>query len=429
MHGTYYVIIHVWTGVFGDTEWATRSLSAFAVGAAAGGIVVIGRLLYDVRFGLLAAAIFSVLPRTTYMGSEARAYALATALVVWCVAVMILASRSSGSGWWALYAGLLVLGTYVFLYSILMAAVHLVYLACLDSRKRSVGRCILAFGATAILVSPLLLVARGQREQISWLADQPSVNVWTIVIEPWFDSSWLVAALVIGGLVVGVVRRRRLISLFDREKLILVVGWVILPLILLLLANGVAGPLYSSRYLSFTTPGLALALAMAIIGMDLRRWVAPVVVVGLVSACAPTYLDQRTPYAKNGGSDIRQVSETIATHASQGDAFYLQNDGPATKRPRLALDAYPQAFRSLDDVAFIRSDLTLGKYPDITRLPSQIQWSKLPARTVWVALVATEHPKSAHDIRKALTAAGYHIGRSFHLARTTVVEFDRDGAQ
>ena len=115
VHGAYSLVLHVWIDLFGSSELATRGLSAVFVGVATAGTFVLARTLISTRVGMLAALIFALLPRVTYMGSEARSAAVATAVVVWLTVLLVHLLRSRGQdvgtrfALWAGYAVLLAL--------------------------------------------------------------------------------------------------------------------------------------------------------------------------------------------------------------------------------------------------------------------------------------------------------------------------------
>ncbi|MEO6200451.1 MAG: glycosyltransferase family 39 protein, partial [Cryobacterium sp.] len=89
VHGTYYLFLHFWVGLFGSSELSTRLPSAIAVGIATAGTFVLARSLVDERLALVAAVVFAILPRVTYSGTEARSSALATAVAVWSTIILI----------------------------------------------------------------------------------------------------------------------------------------------------------------------------------------------------------------------------------------------------------------------------------------------------------------------------------------------------
>src|SRR4051812_33763086 len=76
VHGTYYAFLHVWVRAFGSSELAVRTPSAIAVGLVVGGTVVLTARFADRSVALLAGAACAVLPRVTYMATDARSYAI-----------------------------------------------------------------------------------------------------------------------------------------------------------------------------------------------------------------------------------------------------------------------------------------------------------------------------------------------------------------
>src|SRR6478736_1674693 len=77
VHGVYYALLHVWISLFGTSEVATRLPSAIAVGLMVAGTVVLARQFARRRLAILAGVVCIVLPRSTYLATEARSYAFA----------------------------------------------------------------------------------------------------------------------------------------------------------------------------------------------------------------------------------------------------------------------------------------------------------------------------------------------------------------
>lgn len=188
-----------------------------------------------------------------------------------------------------------------------------------------------------------------QKGQISWLADQNVVSVWSIAVEPFFDSSFGMAAVVVVLMIVALSipgTRRRLI---DMPLFPLAAAWTVIPLFLLLIANTIDAPLFLARYLSFCAPGAAIFMALALRSFH-GRWLPIAGLLLIVIVSVPTYLSQRGPYAKNGGSDLAAVATYIQNNSRQGDAIFFSEQGPSTLRPRLALYGYPQSFDRVTDI-------------------------------------------------------------------------------
>ncbi|HEY3438703.1 MAG TPA: glycosyltransferase family 39 protein, partial [Actinotalea sp.] len=162
VHGTYYLLMHLWVGWFGASPVAVRLPSALAVGVAAAGVVVLARRLAGPRTALLAGAVFLVLPRVTWAGIEARPFALSIAVAVWMTVVLHSAVTRGGAARYVGYGLLLALGTAVNLYVALVAAAHVVTLLLSRSPRRTVVATVLAAAGGLAAASPVVLAALGQ---------------------------------------------------------------------------------------------------------------------------------------------------------------------------------------------------------------------------------------------------------------------------
>jgi mannosyltransferase len=149
------------------------------------------------------------------------------------------------------------------------------------------------------------------------------------------------------------------------------------------------------------------------------------VVAGAValSVLAPVYLQQRTEFAKDGGSDLRAVAAYVQAHAQPGDGIVFDRTTKPSRRPRLALHLYPQAFEGLRDVALRTPyDRRAGIWD--TTWPVAVVAPGLDERTVW-ALELPSGPTDAADAVvpadvRALEDSGYRVVDS-HLVHRTVV--------
>ncbi len=76
----YYLTLHAWRGLFGDSEAALRGLSAVFGLITVACVYLLGRQLFEARVGLLAAFLAAVSPFQVYYSQEARMYMLLTAI-------------------------------------------------------------------------------------------------------------------------------------------------------------------------------------------------------------------------------------------------------------------------------------------------------------------------------------------------------------
>jgi mannosyltransferase len=202
--------------------------------------------------------------------------------------------------------------------------------------------------------------------------------------------------------------------------------WVALPTGLMLLLGLALSPVYQARIVTWSSPGMALLLAVAITGFR-RRKISIALIALLVVASAPTWVAQRLPASKGGGADLAQLSSYVESQARPGDAFLLDATGTVSTRPRQALYAYPQRFERLDDIAFLRSGLPEGRFTDATldledEDDSVVLRERLAGvERLWIARLQTDALDDAD--RRTLGALGFTNAQEHRTARSVVYLF------
>nr|WP_232842201.1 glycosyltransferase family 39 protein [Terrimesophilobacter mesophilus] len=361
VHGTYYVLLHFWIDLFGASPLSVRFPSAVVAGLACSGAVVLAKMLFTRRVAVIAGVVCLLLPRFTYMGSEARSYALSAAVAVWLTIlfVRLIAAQSAGIVWWASYAVGLALGIYVFLYVALIVVVHGVHLLVVDRQvqqwSRVWKRWLAATAAGLLLAAPVLALGIGERHQIAFLAHRTRVSFGLVVAGQWFGNVWL-AALCWGLIALGCVA---MMAAVRWHGVALMLAWCILPTAMLLSANAMLLPLYSNRYLSFCAPAAAILVAVGVAAIP-RHWMRITALAALIALAIPGYVAERTVFGKPGHSDWAAVSAIIAQKAKPGDAIVFDNSVKPSWRPRLAMHVYPDDYRAVDDIA-LRTPYELRK--------------------------------------------------------------------
>ena len=403
VHGTYYFGLHFWVALFGSSPFALRFPSAVAVGFTVAAVYLLSRRLSTEGVAIAAAIICAVLPRTTYMGEEARSFAFSAAIAAWATLVLILLMQRQKPRrhLWIAYSVLMAVGIYVFLYVALFALVHLAIL--LSSRKvlasdpKFFRHWLVSTGAGILAAAPLMALAVSEREQISYLAVKPQFGFSTLTVSLWFgDNSFAILAwgILLVGLALLVVRivRRTLLgsrSSVDQPAAVRVlprlefvgVVWLLIPAGSLI-AISMFFPIFTARYLSYSAPAAAILLAAVLHRITVGRTMLMVIAVAVVVAMAvPAYLSQRGPYSKNN-SDWAQISAALGAEAHVGDAVVFDENASPSHRPRLAMHTYPAGFAGLQDVAVktpyyesdtwydraytVEESLALGRFDGVT---------------------------------------------------------------
>lgn len=434
VHGAYYLFLHEWIRLVGTSEAAVRLPSAVAIGVAAAGVVVLGSRLLGPAIGVLAGLVFAVLPIATRMGMEARSYAFAMAAAVWLTVWLHELVRRRESRWWAwaLFAVGFAGGVYLFLYLALLAPVHLAIVLGARASRPVVVRWVAASVGAAVLAAPILVLAMSQREQIGFLARRDYATAGAVLVEQWFGSAWVLAVAAWCAMAVAVATAAfAQAGRSTRSGVVVVVVWMAVPTAVLLAGDAWLTPLYNPRYLAFCAPSVALLIAAGLraLGVYAARLAArpmllrtvPLVGLGLVVAlAAPAYVAQRGPYAKDGGSDLRQTAEVIAAHAVEGDAIVFDRTVKPSRRPRLALNLYPDKFARVEDVELVKPhEARTSLWDKVAPLP-EVADRVLAHQRVW----AVESDADASDVA-ALRLLGYRVERTIPVHRTMIYELVR----
>ena len=426
VHGTYYVFMHFWVGAFGTSPLSMRVPSAIAAGVTVAGIIVLATRLTSLRTGLFAGLICIVLPRITYMGEEARGYAMSAACAVWVTVVLIglLQNRPVRKRAWLLYSTGVALCAYVFLFSLLMVVVWAAVVFAMRDKKLS-ARWLKWTGLGLLLALPIIAFGFFQRSQIAFLTDRTAATFLSVFVGQWFGSPVAAVvcwALVAVSLAVAIVSWRRG-SKPGPDIVLIGAVWVILPALILLTVNFV-DPIYSSRYLTFATPGAALLIG-SLLGRIRPVGFAALLVLVVAGVAAPSYLSQRTPYAKNG-SDWAEVAAVIGAHSVPGDGMVFDEGINPSKRPRLGMRAYPAAYVGLVDISLRTVWWKTDYWSDRTYPAADIPQRVGDLSTIWLTEYRSAGSRQADTYgRTELSNAGFSVVRTFEEHSSVIYELQR----
>jgi mannosyltransferase len=448
VHALYYATMHVWFAVVGYSPFTLRFPSAVAVGVGAALVVLLARELTDRRTGLVAGLLFTLLPRVTWAGAEGRSYAATSALAVALTLVFVHAVRRSDDGaarsrrWWIAYGTLAFLGTTLFLYSALVVVAHGVslLLRALGSRRDSrparglpaARGFIVAAAFAALLTLPLATLSRAEARQIHWLPKPDLSTLESFAVEQWSTGNPVFAALGWALVIVGLVAvTRRRVSGSLPGVVAVALPWLLVPALGLIAASIVSTPLYTARYVTLSAPALAILMAVGLTSLRRRSFVAAGLVVAILIT-APTYVQQRTPEAKDQSSWAQVASLVARERAAERKA-----DGPRVidsivygrivRHPngsaRSIAYAYPSAFTGMVDITLRTSAATNGTLWE-TRYPLVKAVDRTDgSRFVW--LVTSDSGSLVAADTRILATEGFRVDARWHTTGVAIVRFVR----
>ncbi len=434
VHGLYYLFMFGWTRILGYSEFAVRLPSLVAIAFSAAIMVELGRKLSSVEFGIFAAAFLVVMPRTQYVATDARSYALTVLGAVTATYVLVSIRERPSTAKWVLYSAIGAVSVSLSFYVVFLFVAHAVTLL-LDPILRKTWR-----GLTAASIgwfAPALLIAgtaSQQQFQISWIRPVgPSFlfefsvlqffadgyfakeNQVAPVPTPGEDFSMIaLACLLWSAAAVGLVMSKK------HFVVLLAVPWLVVPATAVIggsLLTG--GNYYLPRYLSFELPALAILAAAPAIALNLpsacRITAVAVSVSAALVVAIPSYVGQRTQFGRDPQDDFRYIAESVENLSAPGDAFVIS---PAQG---LASQAYPDSFQGLADP---------------TRGISAAEWQRIFDQRLDVASSAVrvlQHPtvilveKSNESVMaQELIKLGYAPGESLRGPATTVTRYSRN---
>ena len=210
VHGLYYLLMHGWV-VIGSSPAVLRipSVIAMAVGAAV--VAILARRLTGSGWAALFAGLIMVLtPTITYYAQTARSYALVYAGVGLATLALLHAmeaetpqSTSRAAPRWLVYAGLVTISAYLNEMALLVLAAHAVTVLLARYGRRACWHWAAAACGAGVLVLPLLALSVTERAAISFLG-RPGVGAIKTLFHDYFGATTLLALLLLVCAVIAV---------------------------------------------------------------------------------------------------------------------------------------------------------------------------------------------------------------------------------
>jgi mannosyltransferase len=284
----YYVLLRMWLH-FGQTEFFIRSLSVLIAAATLPPVYWLGRLLYDRRVGLIAAALFAFNAYSVRYAQEARSYALflllATLSSCFLIALLREPSRRNRLG----YVLVSSLAVYAHFYALLLVVAQWLALRRLVSvdpsspqRPAKMRRAWLAIG---LAVLPLLVfVAKTGAGPIRWIPRPGFHDVLVFYEHLAGGSNWVLPVIFAVAGIAAVLPVRK--QLWAREqdwetwRIQFLLTWLLFPVLLTILLS-FARPVFLGRYMIFCLPAL-LILAAAGLARIRQSWLMGAALAGML---------------------------------------------------------------------------------------------------------------------------------------------------
>ncbi len=284
----YYVALHFWLLIFGNTPATARGMSLMFSLVCAVGVYYLANYLFDRRVAVVSAWLAALGPFLVRYSQEARMYSMTAALLTWGTYCFVRALEENRWRWWIGYAALMTAGLYTHYYTIFVLLLHAIYaLLKTDWKKKKQGllnwRIYAAVAAIGALFVPWVPVAYRQFTRVQaayWIGP---VNIKTIPgtiyqflvyrafgpAPSWFHLvSLLLLALVSAWLFMKA-------KTSDRLNVAFVTAYAFLPMLLVFVLS-LKRPIYQDRYFVFAGAVFAIWLALVVLQ---TKWAKVLVVI------------------------------------------------------------------------------------------------------------------------------------------------------
>jgi len=429
----YYWLLKTWEMLFGTTEAAVRSMSAFFGAIAIVFAYLTTRKLFGRKTAALSLLLLIISPMLVRYGHEARMYTLAAAIVMAATYAFIIAQDSKKKLPWIVYGVLIAAGMWTHYFTALAWLAHWIWRAIVirqDEGKKNffkhffTKQWTLTYAFAVALFLPwipfMFLQLGGIQGTGFWIGsvgiDTPANYLSNIFfyLEHGQVNGWLAVLffILVGVLLAGGIRAYRVLSKPERQKYLLVLLLAFAPVVLLFIVS--LPPLKSSfveRYLAPAVVAFSMFAAIAI-AVGLRRtrkaW-TPIIAVLLLGSMVFGVVNVNFygNYNKNSSTHImtKELVQEIHKKAKPGEPivanspwiFYEAVFYSTDENPIYFIDANTDyKFGSLDMLkdrdlhkikdldAFAQSHPTIwyiGNTNDSDVAPYSDDWQKID--TVW----------------------------------------------
>lgn len=279
----YYLTLHYWMLIFGNSETAARGLSAVFLLLAIPVAYLLIRKLWNEPAARLAALFVAAGPFLIRYSQEARMYGMVAFLLLLATYLLVKALETNRWNWWVGYSVVLAAALYTHYYSVFMIVVHWIYVASLSDRHKRRGLWSSKWWGANVLAAalfiPWLPTAYHQftRVQGSFWIPRATLRTLPSTLLEFFaygTGPMLSTILLVGGelgllALIGWVFWRRPAR---RRSLLLLTCYALLAVVVVWLISFGHRPIFVDRYFVFASVGFYCLLGVLI--TEMRRWFA-----------------------------------------------------------------------------------------------------------------------------------------------------------
>jgi len=267
----YYLLLHYWAKIFGNSELALRGMSAVLGVGVVLFVYVIVKKLFNQETAKWATLFTALGPFLIRYSQEARMWNLVAFLATASTYFLIKALEDKKYTWWILYATSLSLAAYTQYFSLLVLMPHWIYvlLKSLPWRKEKIKSIAFSFWIPK-LIAQMSRVSGGYWIQKSWMTIRtvPS-TLYQFLAYANFDHFGpfnipnyiheLILLLIIAATIYILIKNKE-----RWREIIFVLSYFLIPMYFIFAYSLIRTPIYQDRYFVFTSIALYSFLALII---------------------------------------------------------------------------------------------------------------------------------------------------------------------
>lgn len=325
--GLYYFLLRFWL-IFGDSEVAVRSLSAFFAIASIPLLYALANRLFGVRAGIISALLVSVNAFFVQYAQEARGYSLLFFIAALSTYLFVrLTEDASNKKILCAYACVGALAVYAHFFGAFVLVAHALSVPFLPWDRFRFRRLVLANLLIAVLLVPLaLFILLKSRGQVAWLTQSslPSVKVLLSELTGDAGHSGFIAGFYVLSCVVALahafVALLRTGRSIETWRYAVVVLWLAVPVCL---SYGFSFfRAFYVRYLMVGLPALVLLSGVGIALIKDRYCSTALVALLMILSVRSTWID----YYPRENHNFRDTVSYVIARAQRGDGILFYKE-------------------------------------------------------------------------------------------------------
>lgn len=342
----YYVILHFWINLFGDSEFSSRFLSLIFGVLSIFMIYKVGSLIFNNNIGILSSLILALSAFHIQYSQELRMYSLMALLTLlsFYFCIRLLGKRGLIFSLCYIVFSIFLMYTHVSgLFIIIAQNIYLLTLFLLTNYERNLSfrRWIFLQGILVVLYAPwirILITQISKYQSSSWWVPVPTIFSIISTFRSYSGSLILLSIfLLLSFFSIFIFRRIKgkvilkdllksiegyswSIGLSNINKNYLLIVWLLTPVILPFLISKLSSPIYLTRLLIGSSLPFYILIANGI--ENIRNRYLKIITINLIIAFSMVSV---TGYYKVSKEPWREVANIIETNAKPGDLLLFDS--------------------------------------------------------------------------------------------------------